>query len=123
MDHHRHTRIRYTAGGALAALLAVGAIAAAGAFAGTSGTSPKPPVRVTGPAQSVPAPLQSAVQQLVAKGTITAAQAQTLGGDIRAGTVHPDQLTAQGFTPAQAQAIQQALQNTKRQIAQASHSS
>jgi hypothetical protein len=113
----RHARTRHTAVGALAALAAVGAIAAVGATAGTDPPASKPPVRVTGPAQSVPQALQNAVQQLVNHGTITAAQGQTLDSDIKAGTVHPDQLASQGFTQAQTEAVQQMLRGAKIRLA------
>jgi hypothetical protein len=113
----RSARIRHTAVGALAALAAVGAIAVVSATADTNPPAPKPPVQVTGPAQSVPPALQSGVQQLVNNGTITAGQGQTLDSDIKAGTVHPDQLASQGFTPAQIDAVQQMLRNAKLQLA------
>jgi hypothetical protein len=113
----KHGRGRYTVAGALVALVALAAIAAVGATAGTNPPAPKPPVRVTGPAPSVPQPLQNAVQQIVNNGTITAAQGRTLDGDIRAGTVHPDQLASQGFTQGQVEAVQQMLRSTKLQLA------
>jgi hypothetical protein len=123
-DHNgRYTRIRYAAVGALAALAAGGAIAAVSATAGTDPPASKPPVRVTGPAQSVPPALQNAVQQLVSNGTITAAQGHTLDSDIKASTVHADQLASQGFTQTQIEAIGQMLTSAKLQLAAGAHGS
>jgi hypothetical protein len=112
----RYARIRYTAAGALVALAAGGAIAAVDATAVTTPASPKPPVQVTGPAQSVPPALQNAVQQLVNNGTITSAQEQTLDNDIKASNVHADVLASQGFTQTQIAAIGQMLTSAKLQL-------
>jgi hypothetical protein len=65
-----------------------------------------------------PQPFLDAVRQLVDNGTITAAQGQAVDREIQAGTV--DTSTLAGFTSAQLAALQQALGNAKRAIANAS---
>ncbi len=138
----RSARLRYTATGALAALLAVGAIV------GTSALAAKPSVKAShatrhallakgdaanGAAPTVqdktgapepkanPQPFLDDIQRLVVNGTITAAEGQVVDGEIAAGRVDTDSLTSAGFTPSQLQAVQQALGNTKRGLAAAAH--
>ena len=138
---HRHTRLRYTATGALAALAAVGAIAGATALGAKSpanahaqlaaakrgaiadhgadktATSPRPDKTQTPPSPANQQPFFNAVQQLVASGTITGTQGRALDHEIQSGRIDTDTLT--GFTTAQLQAVQQALANAKRALAPA----
>jgi hypothetical protein len=134
----RYARLRYTATGAIAALAAAGAIAGAVALA----ASPQPKARghaavATGePTKSAGAPVDKSrgqapaaspqpflddIQRLVANGTITATEAQVVDREIQAGRVDTDTLAAAGFTPAQLDAVQQALSSTKSAIAAAVH--
>lgn len=138
---NRLTRLRYTAAGALAALAVVGAIAGTAALAAKPSAhtprhalvancnatkSPAPTVKdKTGapePAAS-PQPFLDDVQRLVDNRTITAAEGQVVDREIEAGRIDTDSLTAAGFTPAQLQAVQQALSSTKRGLASAAHGS
>jgi hypothetical protein len=59
-----------------------------------------------------------AVQRLVDDGTITTTEGQVLDREIRAGSLDTDTLTSSGFTPTQLQAVEQALGDTKRALAQ-----
>ena len=133
----RHARIRHTATGALAALAVVGAIAGATALAAKPGANPRgaaagaksaastktptpaPPPPVPGkthaPQPASSRPFLNAVQRLVNDGTITATEGQAVDREIQAGTVDPQTLS--GFTPAQLQAVEQALDNAKRALA------
>jgi hypothetical protein len=133
----RSARLRYTATGALAALAAVGALAGTAALAARSpakahghaaaanapkGLGPTSPAPGKTEAPQPPVnhqPFLDAVQQLLDTGTITAAQAQIVDGEIQAGTV--DTATLTGFTAAQLKAVQGALANAKRTLA-GSHS-
>ena len=133
-QNNRSARLRYTATGALAALAAVGAIA------GTAALAAKPPAKTRdhvaatncaattkapalplpdkthAPQQSAnPQPFLNAVQQLVDNGTITATQGQAVDRELQEGRV--DTQTLSGFTQAQMQAVEQALGNTKRELA------
>ncbi len=130
----RYVRLRYTATGALAALAAAGAIAgtvalAAGppakthrhaAVATGSPTKPAPsgvPVKTEAPAPPVNhQPFLDAIQQLVDNGTITATEAQVVDREIVDGRVDTDALAASGFTPAQLDAVSQALGGAKRAL-------
>ena len=146
---NRLVRLRYTATGALAALVAAGAIAATVALADASPT--KKPGNATSPSAlakaasascasagdaagntrafaaqdktrapqpgGVPQAFFDAVQRLVDKGTITAAQGQAVDAEIRTGRIDTDTLASAGFTRAQLQTLQQALANTKRGLA------
>jgi hypothetical protein len=128
----RYARIRHTATGALAALVAVGAIAGTTALAAKSharphhharhhhatvanGTQTKTPT----PQGSQPTvnaqPFLNAIQQLVNNGTITAAQGQAVDNQLRHGYFDSSKL--RGFTQTQIQAITQALGNAKRSLA------
>lgn len=136
---NRSTRLRYTATGALAALVLVGAIAGTAALAAKpSAHSPrhalaaksqaaKTPAAVvkdrTGPpeAKADPQAFLNDIQRLVDSGTITSAEGQVVDHEIEAGRVDTDSLTAAGFTPNQLQAVQQALAGTKRGLAAAAH--
>lgn len=137
---NRSTRLRYTATGALAALVLVGAIAGTAALAAKpSAHTPRRAAAVancdtTNPAvpgvkdktgapepKADPRPFLNDIQGLVDSGTITAAEAQAVDHEIEAGRVDTDSLAAAGFTPAQVQAVQQALSSTKRGIAAAAH--
>jgi hypothetical protein len=129
----RYARIRYTATGAVAALVIVGVIAGTAALAAKTPTKPHHPVAVpsrvrtktpalgvpdktgTPPPPANPQPFLNAVQQLVDNGTITAADGQALDRQIAAGRIDTDTLA--GFTPAQLQAVQQALGTAKRALA------
>jgi len=130
----RYARLRHTATGALAALAAVGAIAGTVALAATTHAKTQghatvancPSKTPTSPAQdkaNAPQPpvnhqpFLNAIQQLVDDGTITATEGQIVNREIVAGTVDTDTLTSSGFTPAQLQAVQQALGNAKRALA------
>jgi hypothetical protein len=135
----RYARLRYTATGALAALAAVGLVAGAVALAANPGakahghaavasaprtktvTAPlpvKPTVHKTGtPQPAVARVFLNDVQRLVDAGTITAAEAQVLDGEIQAGRVDTDTLASSGFTANQLQAVQQALTTTKLALA------
>lgn len=130
----RYARLRYTATGALAALATTGAIAGTVALANPSANkrghaaaancaatktppSPGPDKTQTPPPVSQQLFLR-AVQQLVAHGAITATQAQTVDREIVTGRVDTDTLAAGGFSPAQLQAVEEALGNTKRALAQ-----
>jgi hypothetical protein len=121
--HRRYVRLRYTAAGALAALAAAGAIAGASALAAKPHAKPLPsPMPTKAHAPQPPVNHQvflDAIQQLVAAGTITAAQGQAVDGEIAAGRVDTDTLAASGFTPAQLQAVQQALSGVKQGLAAA----
>ncbi len=130
----RYARLRHTATGALAALAAVGAIAGTVALAATphakthghaavancptkTPTSPAPD-KADAPQPPVNhQPFLNAIQRLVDDGTITATEGQIVDREIVAGTVDTDTLTSSGFTPAQLQAVQQALGNAKRALA------
>jgi hypothetical protein len=134
----RYARLRYTATGAVAALAAAGVIAGAVALAATPHTKARgraaaagnvpaktPTVPVPGktraPQPGSDQPFLSDVQQLVAGGTISPAEGQVLDREIEAGRVDTQTLVAGGFTPAQLEAVQQALSNTKRGLAAAVH--
>jgi hypothetical protein len=136
---NRPARLRYTAAGAAAALALVGAIA------GTAALAAKPPAHAprhavvancdatktaaagvkdkTGAPEppANPQPFLDDIQRLVDDGTITAAEAQVVDREIRAGRVDTDSLTAAGFTQAQLDAVQHALSSTKRGLASAAH--
>lgn len=135
----RSARLRYTAAGALAALVVVGAIA------GTAALAAKPPahaprhaaiancdaVKMPGSAvpdktgapepRANPQPFLNDIQALVDNGTVTASEGQTVDREIEAGRIDTDSLLSAGFTQAQLQAVQQALGNTKRGLAAAAH--
>jgi hypothetical protein len=135
----KYGRLRYTAVGAVAALAAVGAIAVTGAFAakpqakstdaaatGAPIKSPAGPLPNKSQAQPPPVDPQlflNAIQRLVNDGTITSAEAQVVDREIRAGRVDTDSLTASGYTPAQLQAVQNALGSAKSALAASVHSS
>jgi hypothetical protein len=136
----RSARLRYTATGALAALVVVGAIA------GTAALAAKPPAHASrhavvancnatkAPGSAVPdktgapepranpQPFLNDIQALVANGTITASEGQTVDREIVAGRIDTDSLLSAGFTQTQLQAVEQALGNTKRGLAAAAHS-
>ena len=132
----RYARLRHTAIGALAALAAVGAIAGTAALAANPGAK-KPGRAAVGngaatktPTSPAPAkthtsqpgssqPFLTDIQRLVNDGAISATQGQVLDREILAGRVDTNTLTSSGFTPAQLQAVQQALGNTKRALAPA----
>lgn len=133
-----YARLRYTATGALAALAAVGAIAGAVALAAnphpkthghaaaaTSGATKPPgsPANKTraGAPSADPQPFLNDIQRLVDNGTIIAAEARVVDREILAGRVDTDTLAASGFTPAQLQAVQQALSGTKSALAAQAH--
>jgi hypothetical protein len=136
---NRSTRLRYTAAGALAALVLVGAIAGTAALAAKpSARSPRQaPVAncnaTKAPAPGVkdktgapeppanPQPFLDDIQRLVDNGTISAAEGLVVNREIEAGRVDTDSLTAAGFTQTQLQAVQQALSGTKRGLASAAH--
>jgi hypothetical protein len=139
---NRSTRLRYTATGALAALVLVGAIAGTAALAAkpsahtrrralvancnTTKTQGAPAVKdKTGAPEpkASPQPFLDDIQRLVDNGTITSAEGQVVDREIQAGRVDTDSLTAAGFTPSQLQAVQQALSSTKRGLASAAHGS
>jgi hypothetical protein len=135
----RSARLRYTAAGALAALVVVGTIA------GTAALAAKPPAhaprhaviancdatktpgaavsdKTDAPKPSAsPRPFLNDIQTLVDNGTITASEGQTVDREIEAGRVDTDSLLSAGFTQAQLHAVQQALGNTKRGQAAAAH--
>jgi hypothetical protein len=135
----RSTRLRYTATGALAALVAAGAIAGtvalaasphtnkAGHAAAASGSPTKTPGAPIPDKANAPRPAANpqlflnAVQRLVDAGTITATEGQTVDREIMAGRIDTETLTASGFTPSQLDAVQQALGNAKRSLAAAAH--
>jgi hypothetical protein len=119
--------------GALAALAAAGAIAGTAALAANPHGKTHAPAAVsnasatktpTSPSQggtpdpNVSARFLAAVQRLVNDGTISSSEGQVVDREIRAGRVDTQTLAASGFTPAQLQAVQQALSNTKRAIAE-----
>ncbi|HET6869610.1 MAG TPA: hypothetical protein VFH80_27100 [Solirubrobacteraceae bacterium] len=136
---NRSTRLRYTAIGALAALVLVGAIAGTAALAAKpsahpprhalaancNSTNPSAPAvkdKTGAPEPSAsPQPFLDDIQRLVANGTITAAEGQVVDREIQAGQVDTDSLTAAGFTQSQLDAVQQALSSTKRGLASAAH--
>ncbi len=70
-------------------------------------------------APPTPQPFLAAITQLVANGTITAAQGQVVDSAIQDGTFDPDSLASSGFTDSQIQAIEDALASTKRSLANA----
>jgi hypothetical protein len=130
-QNRRYARLRDTATGAVAALAVVGAIAGAVALAATpraktpghaavancaATKTPSPPVpgktRAARPGSSQP--FLTAVQRLVDAGTISRTEGQALDREILAGTVDTQTLVSSGFTPAQLQAVQRTLANTKR---------
>lgn len=130
-DHDtRYARLRYTAMGALVALAVASAIAGSAALAAKPGVntnrhtagatdSAKTPSEVPSKTEAPPPavnyqPFLEAVQQLVNNGTISTTQGQALDRQIQAGRIDTDTLT--GFTPAQLQAVQQALANAKRAL-------
>jgi hypothetical protein len=134
----RYPRLRYTAIGALAALAVVGAIAGTAALAAKPDA--KPPARAADPnceATKTPAPAAQGkaaapqpdssqlflndVQRLVDDGTITAAEGRVVDGEIQAGRVDTQTLADSGFTPAQLQAVQDALSGTKQSLAATVH--
>jgi hypothetical protein len=135
----KYGRLRYTAAGALAALAAVGAIAVTGAFAAKPHAKPGAPAATGGQIKSPTGPLPSktqappppgdpqlflnAIQRLVNDGKITATEARVVDREIVAGRVDTDSLTASGFTPAQLQAVQDALGTTKAALAASVHGS
>jgi hypothetical protein len=142
--HERNTtqaRLRYAAGGALAALAAVGAIAGGAALAAnpnaathghvqaakgstttaapTKTPAPPGPGKVRSPQPGSSQPLLNDVRQLVDDGTISSAEGQVLDGEIQAGGLDAQALASSGFTQAQLQAVQQSLSDTKRALAPA----
>jgi hypothetical protein len=137
-QNNRHARLRYTATGAVAALVAAGAIAGAVAIAAgpnaktqgqgavSTGSITKTPMSPVDKSHAAPPavdhrPFLNAVQQLVGDGTITAAEGQAVDREIVAGRVDTDTLASSGFTPAQLQALQQALSQTKSAMASQPH--
>jgi hypothetical protein len=65
-----------------------------------------------------PGPFLAAVAQLVQAGTINDAQARVLDADIRAGSIDPDQLVANGtLSSAQVQTVMERLAAVKRSLA------
>jgi hypothetical protein len=135
----RSARLRYTAAGALAALVVVGAIAGTAALAAktpaqaprhaaiancdatkTSGSAVSGKTGAPKPSAN-PQPFLNDIQTLVENGTITASEAQTVDREIEAGQIDTDSLLSAGFTQDQLQAVQQALGNTKRGLAAAAH--
>jgi hypothetical protein len=134
---NRSTRLRYTATGALAALVLVGAIAGTAALAAkptahtprhalvancnaTKSSAPGVKDKTSAPeAPANPQPFLDDIQRLADNGAITAAEAQIVDREIQAGRVDTDSLTAAGFTQAQLDAVQRALSGTKRGLASA----
>ena len=139
---NRPARLRYTATGALAALVAAGAIAGTVALADSPpANAPTPAAAATGPTKTAPGstapgcampgktpgsqpsaspqPFLNAIERLVDNGTITAAEGQAVDREIMSGRVDTDTLASAGFTPAQLQAVQQALASTKGALAAA----
>ena len=136
----RSARLRYTAAGALASLAVVGAVA------GTAALAAKPAARASRHAVMVncdatktpgatvpdktgtpeppptPQPFLNDIQRLVDSGTITPAEGQAVDREIRVGRIDTDSLVSAGFTQPQLQAVQQALDSTKRGLAAAAHS-
>jgi hypothetical protein len=133
----RSVRLRYTATGALAALIVAGAIAGGVALAAKPPAKPqaraavancaatKTPASPAADKTAAPEPpanpqlFLNAVQRLVDNGTISAVEAQVVDREIQAGRVDTDTLAASGFTQTQLQAVQQALGTTKRALASA----
>ena len=136
---NRSARLRYTATGALAALVVVGAIPGTAALAAkpsahgprraavancdtTKAAAPMVKDNTGAPEPNAnPQPFLDDIQRLVDNGAITAAEGQVVDREIEAGRVDTDSLTAAGFTQTQLQAVQQALGNTKRGLASAAH--
>ena len=136
---NRSARLRYTATGALAALIVVGAIAGTAALAAkpaahaprhalvancdaTKTAAPGVKDKTGAPEPSAsPQPFLDDIQRLVDNSAITAAEAQVVDREIVAGRVDTDSLTAAGFTQAQLGAVEQALDSTKRGLAAAAH--
>ncbi len=134
-QNNKYARLRHTAAGALAALAAVGAIAGTAALAAkpgakthghaavaNGGATKTPRSRLpdkTDAREPSPNPqaFLGAIQRLVDNGTITAAEGQAVDREIVAGRVDTDSLASSGFTPTQLQAVEQALENTKRALA------
>lgn len=122
----RSARFRYTATGALAALVAAGAIAGTVAL-GDSPPAAKTPGRATvpkGPSKSgapqsgaTPQPFLDAIQRLVKDGTVTGAEGQAVEREVVTGRIDTETLASDGLTPAQLEAVQEALANTKRALA------
>lgn len=134
-DHNAsYRRLRNTATGAVAALAAVGAIAGAAALAANPGaekhrqaavpngcatTKSSAPEKTHAPQPAVnQQPFLNAIHRLVDNGTITASEGQAVDREIQAGRVDEASLASSGFTPTQLQAVQQALGNAKRALAQ-----
>lgn len=129
----RHGPLRYSAAGALAALVAVaiaGAVALAAnpraktdhAAMANSSTTKAPasplPDKTHSPHPAVDQqPYFNAVHQLVDNGTITGTEGQTVDGEIRTGRVDTDTLVSRGLTTAQLQAVQHALASAKIALA------
>jgi hypothetical protein len=126
--------------GAVTGLLVAAAVIGPSALAsgGSATTTPSTPATTTAPAIDCnapptsaqakgpggpsagpgPAPFLAAVAQLVQAGTIDDAQARVLDADIRAGSIDPDQLVANGtLSSAQAQAVMERLGAVKRSLA------
>lgn len=135
-QNSRRARLRYTATGALAAIVVVGAIAGTEALAAKPSASThghavvancriakapaSPASGKTGTSQpDFPQPFLTDVQQLVNNGTISTAEGQVLDREIQAGRIDTQTLASSGFTPTQLHAVQQALSNTKRALASA----
>jgi hypothetical protein len=133
-QHGRYVRLRYTATGALLALAAAGAIAGTAALGAKPGAkphghaaaakgpatkTPAPPVpdKIRAPQPGSDQPFLVDVQRLIDAGTISPAEGQVLDGEIQAGRVDTETLASSGFTPAQLDAVQQALSTTKRALA------
>lgn len=139
----KSARLRYTATGALAALVVVGAVAGTAALAAKPAAkqaarasghavvancdatkapgSPAPAKTGAPEPRANPQPFLNDIQALVDNGAITASEAQTVDREIEAGRIDTDSLVSAGFTQAQLQAVQQALNNTKRGLAAAAH--
>jgi hypothetical protein len=131
-QNDRRTRVRHIATGAIAALGAVGAITGAGALAAKphanthrqaslasaskTPMSPAPGKTHTSQPNS-DQPFLDAIQRLVNDGTLTPAQGEVLGRDIRAGRIDTDTLGSSGLTSSQVQAVEQALADAKRALA------
>lgn len=134
-------RCRAPVTGAAAGLVVAAAIVGPSALASGGGGSSAPPAgkaahvsdlqsaklaaKAAAPSAGPgPGPFIAAVAQLVQAGTITDAQAQVLDADIRAGSIDPQQLVANGtLSSAQIQAVNDSLVTVKQSLRPANQDS
>jgi hypothetical protein len=134
------SRLRAPVAGAVTGIVVAAAIVGSSALASGGGAAPSKPAAKTATAPNTdcgapaptpgakspsgpsagpgPGPFLAAIAQLVQAGTINDAQARVLDADIRAGSIDPNQLVANGtLSSAQVQTVMERLGAVKRSLA------